>query len=130
MPTKEEIMAQIQIFKNAKGTLVQDSLVKILEMLCDSGSDQSGRYLKIKSDLPLAEHWTSNAITVVNTQYDLSQYQESLPANCGFGIYLRLGSMPVTDYYFEDNGKKYYRIADYQGEWIISNWQEMEANNP
>ena len=34
MPTKEEIMAQIQIFKNAKGTLVQDSLVKILEMLC------------------------------------------------------------------------------------------------
>ena len=34
MHTKEEIMAQIQIFKNAKGTLVQDSLVKILEMLC------------------------------------------------------------------------------------------------
>ena len=36
MPTKEEIMAQIQIFKNAKGTLVQDSLVKILEMLCEN----------------------------------------------------------------------------------------------
>ena len=35
MPTKEEIMAQIQIFKNAKGSLVQDSLVKILEMLCE-----------------------------------------------------------------------------------------------
>ena len=34
MPTRQEIMAQIQIFKNAKGTLVQDSLVKILEMLC------------------------------------------------------------------------------------------------
>ena len=41
MPTKEEIMAQIQIFKNAKGSLVQDSLVKILEMLCngDTGND-------------------------------------------------------------------------------------------
>ena len=36
MPTKEEIMAQIQIFKNAKGSLVQDSLVKILEMLCEN----------------------------------------------------------------------------------------------
>lgn len=34
MPTRQEIMTQIQIFKNAKGTLVQDSLVKILEMLC------------------------------------------------------------------------------------------------
>ena len=36
MSTKEEIMAQIQIFKNAKGALVQDSLVKILEMLCEN----------------------------------------------------------------------------------------------
>ena len=36
MPTKEEIMAQIQIFKNAKGALVQGSLVKILEMLCEN----------------------------------------------------------------------------------------------
>lgn len=41
MPTKEEIMAQIQIFKNAKGTLVQDSLVKILEMLCNGAATES-----------------------------------------------------------------------------------------
>ena len=38
MPTKEEIMAQIQIFKNAKGSLVQDSLIKILEMLCNGAA--------------------------------------------------------------------------------------------
>ncbi len=42
MPTKEEIMAQIQIFKNAKGTLVQDSLVKILEMLCNGAAGADG----------------------------------------------------------------------------------------
>ena len=41
MPTKEEIMAQIQIFKNAKGSLVQDSLVKILEMLCNGTATES-----------------------------------------------------------------------------------------
>ena len=35
MPTKEEILAEIAVFKNAKGTLVQDSLVKILGMLCE-----------------------------------------------------------------------------------------------
>ena len=35
MPTKEEIIAEIEVFKNAKGTLVQDSLVRILEMLCE-----------------------------------------------------------------------------------------------
>lgn len=42
MPTKEEIMAQIQIFKNAKGSLVQDSLVKILEMLCNGAAGADG----------------------------------------------------------------------------------------
>ena len=42
MPTKEEIMAQIQIFKNAKGTLVQDSLIKILEMLCNGAAGADG----------------------------------------------------------------------------------------
>ena len=41
MSTKEEIMAQIQIFKNAKGTLVQDSLVKILETLCENIATES-----------------------------------------------------------------------------------------
>ena len=35
MHTKEEIMAEIEVFKNAKGTLVQDSLVRILNMLCE-----------------------------------------------------------------------------------------------
>ena len=35
MPTKEEIMAEIEVFKNAKGTLVQDSLIRILNMLCE-----------------------------------------------------------------------------------------------
>ena len=35
MPTKEEIMAEIKVFKNAKGTLVQDSLIRILNMLCE-----------------------------------------------------------------------------------------------
>lgn len=35
MPTKEEILAQIATLKNAKGTLVMDSLIKILEMITD-----------------------------------------------------------------------------------------------
>ena len=40
MPTKEEIMAEIEIFKNAKGILVQDALVRILTMLCDVATSE------------------------------------------------------------------------------------------
>ena len=33
--TKEEILAEIQVLRNAKGTLVWDSLIRVLTMLCE-----------------------------------------------------------------------------------------------
>ena len=83
--------------------------------------------LVIKNDVNIipASRWRSGAMQVVNTQNDLTHYQQYLPQNCGFGLYIRIGSMPVSEYYFADSGKIYVQTADYQGSWIVSGWREI-----
>ena len=55
MPTKEEIMAEIEVFKNAKGTLVQDSLIRILNMLCEVATAEDEETEETNEDQTPAE---------------------------------------------------------------------------
>ncbi|MBQ2475437.1 MAG: hypothetical protein II513_08840, partial [Ruminococcus sp.] len=88
----------------------------------------SGLVIKNDDIIP-ASRWRSGAMQVVNTQNDLTHYQQYLPQNCGFGLYIRMGSMPVSEYYFADSGKIYVQTADYQGSWIVSGWREISGGS-
>lgn len=110
MPTKEEIMAQIQIFKNAKGSLVQDSLVKILEMLCNGAAGADGY-----------------SPTVSTTDLDAQTLVTVTDKNGAHNFYVKDGSS-ITNAVVDENGDLIISIQQKPTSGVNPTTHTLEVN--